>query len=213
MNIKDVEKIYDGSVLWQMSPAERTILQQVLSKIDKKNSAIEIGSFCGGSLRSLSQHFKKVYSCDVTHSCIVNIEQFTNVEFILGNSALTVPILVENINNGSEEIGLVIIDADHEYNGVYTDIQSISKLKPKKDMIILIHDSWYTPSRKAICDFDWNICPHVHFIDTDFCAGDLISQNMTMGGLALIVISPELRQGDIKITKSQDFMYRTLNNV
>ncbi len=211
--VEGINSIYDYSVCWQMSPAERACLKYLISNISKNHTAIEIGSYCGGSLRSLSQNFNKVYSCDINHNNIDNIEQYNNVEFIEGDSKVTVSELIDKINDSDEIVNLIIIDADHEYNGVFADIQNVLKIKPKQNLAILMHDSWYTPTRMAICDTKWSDNPHVHFIDTDFCAGDLVTQNLVMGGLALILLSPEIRTKDLVITQSQDAMYLKLNNL
>ncbi len=79
-------------------------------------------------------------------------------------------IIINFINNNGEDVNFVLIDADHEYEGVYNDIKNILMYKPKNDMVVIIHDSWYPPSRSAICDVDWNSNPYVQFIDTDYCS-------------------------------------------
>lgn len=138
------------------------------------------------------------------------------MEWIEGNSSETLPDLIDKINSSKEIVNLVLIDADHEYEGVYIDLQNILKYKPKQDMAILIHDSFYMPSRLAITNFDWNSNPYVHYINTDFVSGDLMflqNKNMYMGGFALILLSPEERVGDLIINQSMDYMFTTVSKL
>jgi hypothetical protein len=196
-----------------MQTNERLAFLNILGSIENKNTCIEIGSYAGGSLRSLSKTFNKVYSCDLTHTYL-DKEKYDNVEWITGDSKITLPKLIEEINNRQEKIDFVLIDGSHEYDYVFSDINNILKYKPQSELIILIHDSFYIPSRKAICATKWNECPHIHFIDTDLCTGDLmfvVGKTQFMGGFCLVVMSPQKRVGDIIINQSQDYMYKTVN--
>jgi predicted O-methyltransferase YrrM len=53
-----------------MSLPERATFLYLLEQLPKRNIAIEIGTYCGGSLKWLSKYFNKVYSCDINHSHI-----------------------------------------------------------------------------------------------------------------------------------------------
>ena len=122
--------------------------------------------------------------------------------------------MVDKINNSKEIVNFVLVDADHEFNGVYDDLTNLLNLKPKDDLVILIHDSWYTPSRLAICAIPWNDNPYVHFIDTDYVSGDIMQINgkkQYMSGFCLVLLSPEKRQGNVRINQSQDYMYCKVN--
>lgn len=212
----DLQDIFDESIYWQMNISEKSSILYLLEKMKNKNTAIEIGSYRGGFLRILDKYFKKVYSCDIDHSLLTNKNIYKKVDFVDGDSKATLPILIDKINNSDEIVNFVLIDADHEYDGVKKDIKNILKIKPKDDLIILIHDSWYDPSRAAIIDSDWNSNPYVHYIDTDFVAGDICYSGMygkdiLISGLALIIMSPEKRDEKLNINQSQDKLYCTIS--
>jgi lipopolysaccharide biosynthesis glycosyltransferase len=208
----DLQDIFDDSVYWQMNTSEKSSIMYLLEKIKNKNVSIEVGSFRGGFLRILDKYFKKTYSCDLDHTLLTNKGIYKNVEFITGDSKNTLPELVNKFNSSEEIVNFILIDGDHEYIGLQSDIKNILKIKPKDDLIILIHDSWYNNSRACIIETKWSDCSYVHHVDTDFVAGDLIYSGMydkdiLMGGLALIIMSPEIREEELIIKQSQDKLY------
>lgn len=204
-----LDEIFNNDVLWQMSYAEKASVLYLLGKMEKRSVAIEIGSYKGGFLRVLSQHFDKVYSCDIDHSPI-DKGQFTNVEWIEGDSIKTLPKLIQQINDNGEDVNFILIDGDHSYETVLQDIHNVLLYQPKSEVILLIHDSWYEPSREAVNKANWNNSPYVHLVEKDFVTGDLIGSdagNFYVGGLALAYMTPLERQGDITINQTQDYMY------
>jgi hypothetical protein len=202
-----LSEILEEETLWQMSLSERASFLYILGELSPKNIAVEIGTNHGGSLQWLSKFFKKVYSCDIDHSHL-DKNKYNNVEWVLGHSKDTIPKLLENLSK--EEINFVLIDASHKYENVYNDIKNVLTYIPKNDMIILMHDSWYPPTRKAILDFNWNQNLYVHYINTDFATGDLMIYNdkdVYMGGFCLIILKPEKRINDIEIKQTYNYMY------
>jgi hypothetical protein len=211
----DLSGTYDNDIFWQMSFSERASAIYLLEKMKNKNIAIEIGTLNGGFTKVLNNYFRHIYSLDIDHSNVVDKDLYSNITWIQGDSKETLSQLVDKINNSKEIVNFVLIDADHEYDGVYSDVSNILKIKPKDDLILLIHDSWYINSRRAICDINWNDNPYIHLVDTDFVAGDLgyINGNYQyIGGFCLVIISPNIRKGDIKIKQPHDLMYRVVNN-
>jgi hypothetical protein len=210
----NLEEIFEDRVFWQMSYSERVAANYLFDKLNKKNTAIEIGSYFGGLTSILSKKFNKIYSLDIDHSNIFGKEFYNNVTWIEGDSKRTLPSLIDKINKSDEIINFILVDADHEYDGVYSDLSNILKIKPKDDLVILIHDSWYTPSRQAICNIPWNDNQYIHFIDTDYVCGDvgfIAGKNQYIGGFCLIIMSPEKREKKLEIKQSHDYMYCTVN--
>lgn len=208
----DIEEVLGGEILWQMSAAERATIFYLFGKMPSRRVAIEVGSFKGGFTHVLSRHFEKVYSLDIDHRNIVGREQLANVEWVTGDSATTLPALIDKINRSRKEhVDFVLIDGDHAFGAVLSDINSVLRLRPRDEVVVLLHDSWYKPTRDAINVADWNGCPFVHLVEKDFVAGDLVgsaSGNVFVGGLALVRMSPARRAGAIEIGQRHDFMYR-----
>lgn len=211
-----LDGVYNDSICWQMSKSERASIFFLINQLKRKKNAIEIGSYCGGLLNNLSKEFENVYSVDIDHSLIENKEGLKNIEYILGDSKETLPKLISDINLKEKEINFILIDGDHEYETVYQDIQNILNIKPQGDLILLLHDSWYSGVRQAINDTNWESNPYISYIDTDFCTGDLMwsdyrNEYLYVGGLALIIMSDSKRKGILEIRHTQDYMYNKVN--
>ena len=206
----DMDDILGDNILWQMSYAEKMAVIYLLGKLRNKSAALEVGSYKGGSTRVLTQRFEKVYSCDIDHSAIVHPERYENVDWVEGDSAATVPPLIERANATEEIINLFLIDGDHSCEAVSRDITNILEYRPLDDAIILLHDSWYGGCREAINRTDWGSSPYVDYVEKDFVAGDICGSdngNFLVGGLALVTLSPKKRHGYVRIEQSQDHMY------
>lgn len=205
--------LYDNSILWQMLPHERMAFFHVLERVDN-GLALEIGSYCGGSLRHLAQIFENTISLDIDHSNLVDKAQYSSVTFIEGDSKQRLPNLISHLNEEGEKLDFVLIDGNHEYEYVMADLENILDYKPIGKTSILIHDSWYPPSRQAILDCSkLRYCSNVEFVDLDFCSGGLINSTTTMGGFCLVQMSNIEREGGLVINKSMDLTYKKLNKI
>lgn len=209
----NLNSIYDNSILWQMSPHERTAFFYVLERCGN-NLALEIGSFRGGSLQHLIQSFNQVISIDIDHSLLNKDVKGSNLTLLTGDSKELVPFVINHCNEQGEQLDFVLIDANHEYDYVMADLENVLEYVPQADTTVLIHDSWYTPSRQAICNSEkLQSCPYVHFVDTDFCGGNLMAPGKTIGGMCLIQMKSIPRKGELVINQSLDNTYRTINKL
>jgi hypothetical protein len=210
MNLKP---IYDNSVLWQMSAHERAAFFHVLENSSNR-LAVEIGTFCGGSLQHLLNHFENVISIDINYDHLADSVKKKNLSMIAGDSKDRVPFIINHFNEMNEQVDLILIDANHEYDYVLSDLENVLDYIPQSETIVLIHDSWYPPSRRAICDSNkLRQCPYVHFVDTDFCGGNYMAPGRTMGGMCLIQMKSSPREGELVINQSLDNTYRAMNNL
>jgi Lipopolysaccharide biosynthesis proteins, LPS:glycosyltransferases len=213
----DLSEILDEAVNWQMSYAERSSIFYLLSKLTSHNVAIEVGNFQGGLTFVLDKWFKKVYSLDIDHSLIFNKSQCKNTHWIDGDSINTLPVLIDQLNTNGEDVNFILLDPSHEYDSVYSDVSNLLRYKPKSDLVLLIHDSFYTPSRQSICAIPWKSNPYVHYVNTDFCQGEFIHssncRDIFIGGLCLVIMSPQLREVPLVIEQPHDYAYCKVNQL
>jgi len=202
----NIDEILIDKCNWQMGIEERASACYLIDKLPIKKVAIEIGSFEGGFLNILSEKFDKTYSCDMNHDRI-DKTKYNNVEWLLGDSKETIPLLIKKINNSDEEVSFILIDGDHSYNGAKIDLQNVLNIKPKNDMFILLHDSWYPPVREAICSTNFNNNNYVKYINTDYCSASSIVKKTMFGGFCLIILSTEIRNLNINIVQSNDRLF------
>lgn len=194
----------DSNRNWHMSFAERTALLHLLA-LAKPDVSIEIGTFMGGSLRPISRASRHVYTFDIDANQHRDISGFTNVTYVTGDSRVTLPPIIEELNDGSEEVNFVLVDGTHEACGVATDIVNCLRYSPKsRPTYILMHDSSNPAVRAGIQAVPWAANPHVHALDLDFVNGLLYDRadihNQLWGGFALAVILPTTRTTDLEVT-------------
>jgi len=206
---KTLKDIYDYSVCWQMSPHERASFICLIQNLPDKESAVEVGTFCGGTLRHLAETFDFVYALDISFKN--NVVKTQNVQYLEGKSQENLETLIHSLNLIEREKSptFFLIDADHEYEAVLADLAAIMHFVPKKPTILLVHDSWYPPSRKAIQDTVFS--PYVSFVDLDFCSGSVLN-GRPIGGFALVCMSPTPRDSDsvLEIRSSESSAYNAL---
>ena len=199
-----IDDIYDHSVCWQMSPHERASIQLLANRLDYASTAIEIGCYTGGFLRQLNTRFSKVFSIDLDHKSIdKNNSDFKGVRWFTGNSKQQIAVALAEIEL---PVAFILIDGDHSFNGVYSDLTECLKYVPKQECVILVHDSWYPPSRRALREFPFEVFPNVQFVDLDFCTGTFANGNW-VGGLALIHLTPSPRKGALEVRASDNNTY------
>lgn len=198
---------------WHMSRNERYAFIKLLEKI-KPKVAIEIGCFKGGSLEILSKYCEKVYSIDIDPSVKDNLEgKFENTEIHIGKSLELIPEILRKIDEKGEELEFVLIDGEHTFNGVKNDITHFLKYKPKKSIYIVFHDSFNPICRKGIKKAPYNSSPYVHYVEVDFISGVFNPNKLyrqMWGGLALVLLKPEKRNGDIIINECQKKLFNTV---
>lgn len=199
---------------WHMTFAERAGLLYVLQRA-KPELSIEIGTFLGGSLRPISSYSNRVITFDIDANQHRDTSLFTNVTYVTGDSGETLPREIENIRVSEAELNFILIDGSHETDGVLADINSCLRYEPKnKPTYILMHDSSNPKVRDGIMNASWASNPHVHGIDIDFVPGLLYDRSdikdQIWGGLALAVLLPQRRSGNIDVTASFEYSRRKL---
>lgn len=143
------------SLEWLMSRNERYCLVSLLGKIRPK-VAIEVGVRTGGSLQVLSKYCEKVYALDIDPDVENHLkDHFSNVEFITGDSRVTVPQVLKQIQKNNESLEFAIIDGDHSALGVNADIENLLNYVPTTSLSIILHDSFNPTCRRGMLAVDY----------------------------------------------------------
>jgi len=200
--------LHDTSILWQMSVAERAAVCYLRSLLRPTSLAVEIGSYYGGCTRQLAPYVATLYSLDTDHT-LIDRDAYPNVTWVTGDSADTVPPLLAAL--AGHDLGLILIDANHQYEAVLTDITQVLAYRPVVNTFLLLHDSWYADVRQAIHDAPWADNPCVQWVETDFVPGDLHDTTL-VGGLALAYLTASPRTGPVVLRQAQAALYATLQH-
>jgi hypothetical protein len=204
----------DSLSYWMMSPAEQTALVFLLQQ-QRPDVAIEIGTRFGGSLQVLSRYCGKVYSLDIDPDVPRRLEgRFPNVEYIVGPSDRTLPMLIDRIRAGGERLGFALVDGDHSSEGVRSDINNLLRYEPLVPFFIIMHDSFNPQCRHGLRTSDWAANLYVHAVELDFVPGVVNPSpkfsGQLWGGLALAWLLPEKRHGHFEVTGSGEMTFRTV---
>lgn len=195
---------------WSMTRNERYGFIHVLQHVKPKIS-IEIGTYNGGSLQVISKYSEKVYAIDTDSTIVERLgSKFSNVEFLIGDSKILVPKLIQDLQAKGDSIEFALIDGDHSTEGVATDIKNLLNYKPLKSLHILLHDSFNPRCRKGMKLYNYNENKHVHYVELDFISGVFAPDNLNRqmwGGLALIIMLAEKRSAQIQVHQSQLKLY------
>lgn len=203
--------LHKFTIPWSMSRAEQSVIIQMLQRIKPKVS-IEIGTYNGGSLQALSTYSEKVYAIDLMPEFRdERCDAFDNVDYLIGDSKIIVPELVEKLNNSDEVVEFVLIDGDHSTLGVLEDITNILKLVPKQPMVIILHDSFNPDCREGMKAYDYNANKYVHAVEIDYVTGlfnhDGLYREM-WGGFAAIFMKPEQRTKPLAVQAYQKKLFK-----
>jgi hypothetical protein len=196
----------DWDTDWHMQGGERATLLHLLSTIRPRVS-IEIGTFRGGSLRPIAHFSRKTYTFDIDPQQHRLAPTFPTVEFVTGDTAETLPPVIESLSAGGAELDFVLVDGSHETDGVRHDIDTCLRYVPQAGpCVIVMHDSANPAVRAGILAAGWETCPHAHGLDVDFVPGALYGRadirNQFWGGMAVGLLLPARRTGRLDIRDS-----------
>lgn len=193
---------------WQMTRAERFTFIHLLSAF-KPDLSLEIGTYKGGSLQVLCRYSKEVVSIDIDPGVAAELGgMFANAAFRCGDSSVVLPAVVDEINTSGKQVGFVLIDGDHSERGVKRDIEAVLRLKPRRPICVVMHDSFHPPCRAGMLSAAWAQCPHVHYVEIDFVGGIFLPGRTSVdhsmyGGFAMALLKPEMRESELTLLESQ----------
>ncbi len=202
----------DPAIEWQMESSEQLALLALLQNL-KPECAIEVGTRWGGSMQLLSRFAKRVISVDIDDTCQARLgTKYPNAEFVTGDSALTLPVLMRKLQAENTKVGFMLIDGDHSVQGVRNDIHSLIGYVPLCPLYVIIHDSFNPDVREGIRSARWTENQNVHSVEVDFIPGVLHhggdAHREMWGGFGLAVLLPEKRTGELTISVRKDALYR-----
>ncbi len=207
----------DPALEWQMSPSEQAMILYLLEHL-RPAVAIEIGTRFGGSLQILARHCGRVYSLDMDAGVTQRLGgRFPNVEYLIGRSDETLPALLGRLQQQDAPLEFVLVDGDHTTEGVRADVNSLLKFRPTRRLCIVMHDSFNPGVRRGLKAADWPSCPYVHRIELDLVAGGVNThpqfRGQLWGGLAMAMLAPQPRSGDLVITAGSQLTYEAASKV
>lgn len=197
---------------WMMSAGEQVGLLHIVRE-RRPRVSIEIGTRLGGSLQVLARFSEKVYSLDIDPDVSARLKgKHANVEYIIGPSRQTLPMLLDRLTAEGAEVGFVLVDGDHSSEAVRTDIDLLLRYTPICPMFIMMHDSSNPKVRKGLKGAGWTSNPHVQFVELDFIAGGVHPSpalaTELWGGLCLALLTPEKRSGRFEVTGRSELNVR-----
>jgi hypothetical protein len=144
----------------------------------------------------------------------VRLKHFTNVEFVVGPSQDTLPLLMKRIQDQQVPLNFILVDGDHSTDGVRSDCNQLLSYRPIVDLVVLMHDSFNPQVREGIRTAAWNESPYVHTVDIDFIPGTAHSRGAfgfeLWGGFGLALLRPEKAPEPVSVKRSSDRTYRKL---
>jgi len=202
---------------WEMSTPERAVMLQLL-ETRQPDVALEIGTSHGGSLQAIVAFARTVYSIDIDPRIAAALgPRFPDVRFRTGDSAVLLPRVLEEIARAGERLGFVLVDGSHQTSAVRSDLDHILQHVPTGPVYVLVHDSFNPACRQGILSAGWQRCRHVHYMEVDFVAGEFFEKPLgpakalsMWGGLALAVLLPQPRSGELTIQQSRRGAFEAL---
>ena len=195
---------------WAMLPPERIALTGLLARLKPRN-ALEIGTYCGGSLTLMAQFAEKVWALDIDPEVPSRFAVPLNVDLRIAPPEGLVDNMLLELEERGMGLDFVLIDADHSSAGVRRDVETVihRPVPPKRPMFVLMHDSGNPECRNGIKGASWSSCPYVHHIDLDFVPGQVQSIGApghssyeVWGGFAIAYLSQEKRAHTLQIEES-----------
>jgi hypothetical protein len=196
-----------------MTVQEQAALIQLLDHV-KPPVSLEIGTNRGGSLQVIAPRSRHVYALDINPKVPEYLgNRFTNVTVRIGDSRISIPQVLREIEAKGEELGFALIDGDHTGAVVKEDVNAVLKYRPRRPLYIVLHDSFNPDCRAGMLASDWQACPHVHYLQLDFVGGKFtpVAGKLEMwGGFGLALLLPEKRTGALRIGQGGRQMFETV---
>jgi hypothetical protein len=176
----DVLSLFEDT-RWAMSLADKAVLLLVAAAL-RPGVAIDAGTFLGGSATALSRFAERVVTIDMDEASGSSVAGLPNVEFRCGAAADVLRTLLPTERSAE----LVVLDASHTTDGIMDEVQQLLDFPPDRLRAVLIHDSAMETCRAGLEAVDWEANPAVRGVTLDFLPGEVRSDGVRVGGLAVV---------------------------
>jgi len=181
---------------WQMTHGERYAIEGLLCEL-KPDLALETGTAEGGSLRRLAAHSKEVHAFDIVPAVKDLESTIANATIHIGDSAETLPEVLESFTSSGRQVDFALIDGDHTSEGVRRDIAAVLASAACTRTVIVFHDTANEVVRAGLESIDLPNHPKVALCELDFVPGHLVVPDhpqyphAAWNGLGLVVLDEE----------------------
>ena len=194
-----------------MGYGEAAMFEALLSHL-RPQYAIEVGTETGVTLATIARHSTHAISIDLDPGVKQRLSgTFPNVDFITGSSHDALPLLLEKLAAHGVTPDFIFVDGDHSAEGVRRDLEFILNVRPNRQMLVLMHDSFNPGCRQGIRSAQWHRNPCCHYVDVDFTPGVLNPNESCLrqmwGGLALALFLPEPRRHQLEMKATHQLMF------
>jgi hypothetical protein len=171
-----------------MAYGEQAALEGILARL-RPQLAIEIGTYKSGSLSRISHYSGHVHTFDIASHVS---QRLPNVTYHLGESATTVPRVLESLCDAGERVDFVLIDGDHSRHGVSRDVANVLAAPAVEEAAILLHDISNEGVRAGLRDAAAGH-PHIRYANLSFVPAwdntGLLEE--AWGGLGILIVDRE----------------------
>jgi hypothetical protein len=181
----------------QMSFGERAALAGLLSAL-RPRTAVEVGTYEGGSLRVLAAFSDRVHTIDL-FDLVPDRDHYRNVSFHTGDSAVELPALLAELTRAGTAVDFALIDGDHSSDGVHRDLLAVLDSPAARSAVIVLHDTMNPEVRAGIERAGLSERPTVVYYELDFVPGYEFAgghfDGQVWGGLGLVVTGDRAASG------------------
>jgi Methyltransferase domain len=174
----------------EMSSAEWIMIAASAMAIRPK-VAVDVGTFLGGSSRSLRHFVEHVVTIDCDAERAAGVEGIDGIEFRHGWSWEVLPQVLDEYRG---DIGLVIVDASHEFDDIQRDIGALLDWQPARGVAVVIHDTAMPRCRAGLQAIDWPSGRWLHGVALDWVPAPPGSE---VGGLGFLWLDHKERTGPL----------------
>jgi hypothetical protein len=169
-----------------MRAGERAAIAGLLAE-SQPDVAIELGTYKGGSLRTIAAYAAEVHSFDLTLQ--VDPGEFPNVSFHIGDSHTLLPELLSELERAERHVGFSLVDGDHSPEGVCRDVLDLIS-SPAVSGPVVLHDTGNAGVRRGLLEVPFEEHSKVASVDLDFVPAAAPKGPLTAawGGLGLVLL-------------------------
>lgn len=174
---------------WQMSFGERAALEGVLAQL-RPRLALEIGTAGGGSLERIAAYSGEVHAIDLTFASMTR-ELPECVVLHAGPSAALLAPLLSSFAQMARRLDFALVDGDHSFEGVVSDLGTLLDSPTTARSVILIHDTMNAEIRAGLESMRLERYEKVVYYEPDFIPGyvygDGECRGSAWGGIGLLL--------------------------